>query len=565
MIFDWLGKLGSRPDHPMHDVSEARNLLADLPHDAFKAVEEITAWLGSVTDTEDFRLDDRVGVIKLLDETAQPYQRKLCRDYLTAARMQKFQENRLWLAIFEFWKHSAAAYLQCIEEYGRMAKGAEAVKDELPVLAARALRALAAQGKWLHIRYRPIEERIWADLGKVCQFAETKLFTRNLFPLYPGNAANTSVQQELVKALMFEMSSPGSLSHTQMELVDRLVSHYAASFNFEERPTPASTFYFDLSLAAAPTRAYKGMQLHPMLRFFGGGIAAAKLGGLVHSLDEGAAPQELGFGEEYTRDALLDVLDHLQLYWASAPPTRQHMRTRAMERFSVAHRFPEIFRQIAGGEKNVIASMPENPDLLHQERMDMKLYGSVTEKTKQMIAETEARNIEAEKDETESWIMENVSAGGFGAVVPQLSGDWLKVGVLLGLKAAQGGKWMVGVVRRLGRDASQRVSVGIQTLSRNPVSVRLRLLEENEIPAWQGIAEVSSGPYFDAVLLPHDAVKGEEPSLVLEKGHFAPGRDCLMLVSGEAHLVKLTSVLEQGEDFERIGLSRPDQDVAAAG
>ncbi|MEW5943021.1 MAG: hypothetical protein AB1710_04095 [Pseudomonadota bacterium] len=558
MIFDWLEKLGSRPDHPMHGVAEARNLLADLPRDAFRAVEEITAWLSSVTDTEGFRLNDRVGVIKLLDETAQPYQRKLCRDYLTAARMQKFQESRLWAAIFEFWKHSAAAYLLCLEEYGRTVKGAESVKDELPLLAVRALRSLAAQKKWLHIRYRPIEERIWADLCKVYQFAEAKAFAHNLFPLYPESARNTSVQQELLKALMFEMSSPGSLSHTQMELVDRLVAHFAPSFNFEERPTPGSTFYFDLSLAAAPTRAYKGMQLHALLRFFGGGVAAAKLGGLVHSLEEGATPPELGFGEEYARDALLDMIEHLQLYWASKPPQRQHMRTRTMARFSVAHRFPEILRQIAADEKNAVADEAESRDLPHPVPLDMKLYGFVAEKTQRFMPEMGGGNAEAEKDETESWIMENVSAGGFGAVVPQLNGDWLKVGTLLGLKAEQGGRWMLGAVRRLGRDASERVSVGIQTLSRNPVPVRFRLLEQSELPRWREIAEAASGPYLTAVLLPHDAVKGEGPSLVVERNNLVAGRNCLMLVSGEAHLVRLASVLEQGEDYERVGFTHPD-------
>lgn len=552
MIFKWLDKFGDKPDHPMQNMAEARRLLAELPLDAFKAVEEIAFWLGSVRDTEGFRLDRRVEVVKLLDETAQAYQRKLGRDYLTALRMQKFQENRLWLLIFDYWKNAADAYMQCIDEYGRQAKGAEAVKDELPLLAARALRALAAQKKWLHIRYRPVEERIWADIAKLSLLAEAKLFLKSLFPLYPGGAAPGSVQQELLKALVFEMSSPNSLSPTHMDLTDRLVQLYVNSFTFDERPSPASTFYIDMSKAAAPTRAHKGMQLHPMLRFFGSNVAAEKLAVPIQALKEGVMPPELGFGDECLKEDLLDVLEHLRLYWASTPPLRKHMRTRTTSRFNVVYRFPEIRRKIAEGERGVVASVLENKDLLHQERVDLQLYGFVTEKTKQMMAKTASRNTAAEKDQTESWVMDNISAGGFGAVVPQISGDWLKVGILLGLKAEQESKWAVGVVRRLGRDASMRISVGIQTLAREPVSVRLRPLEPGEVSMWEKMADAPSYKYIAAILLPPGAVTAGDATLLIEKGSFVAGRNYLLLFRDEKRVIKTSRLLEEGEDFERV-------------
>jgi len=36
--------------------------------------------------------------------------------------------------------------------------------------------------------------------------------------------------------------------------------------------------------------------------------------------------------------------------------------------------------------------------------------------------------------DTETWIVEDVSAGGFGAGIPKLKGEWLKIGCLLGLQ-----------------------------------------------------------------------------------------------------------------------------------
>jgi hypothetical protein len=70
-MFEWLSNLGKRPDHPMYNVAQAQKLLADLPKDHDKALEEIASWLNTVTATEGFAAADRTGVIMLLDETAQ--------------------------------------------------------------------------------------------------------------------------------------------------------------------------------------------------------------------------------------------------------------------------------------------------------------------------------------------------------------------------------------------------------------------------------------------------------------------------------------------------------------
>ena len=65
--------------------------------DALKALEEITGWLEALRDhAGEFKLDHQVAVLGLLDEAAQPYVRKLQRDYFLCAAINKFQENRLW-------------------------------------------------------------------------------------------------------------------------------------------------------------------------------------------------------------------------------------------------------------------------------------------------------------------------------------------------------------------------------------------------------------------------------------------------------------------------------------
>ena len=81
----------------MADLKEARKILDEVPpHDAHKALEELGNWLDSVSSTEGFKPELRSQLLCLIDEAAQSHVRKLVREYLSTARLSKFQEGRLW-------------------------------------------------------------------------------------------------------------------------------------------------------------------------------------------------------------------------------------------------------------------------------------------------------------------------------------------------------------------------------------------------------------------------------------------------------------------------------------
>ena len=80
-----LGFFGKKSDHPMADLKSAQALLEDLPKsDALKALQELTAWVESVREQAEFRMDHQLAVLRLLDETARPFERKLMREYFAA-------------------------------------------------------------------------------------------------------------------------------------------------------------------------------------------------------------------------------------------------------------------------------------------------------------------------------------------------------------------------------------------------------------------------------------------------------------------------------------------------
>jgi len=136
---------GRRPDHPMADIREARKILEDVPtNDALRAVEELSHWFDSVRTAEGFEPLYRSELVQLIDESAQNPLRKLSRDYLSTPRLSKFQEGRLWGAIYEFWRQSALAFVACVDLYASGAKGASALKPQMPLLALRGAAAFVS-------------------------------------------------------------------------------------------------------------------------------------------------------------------------------------------------------------------------------------------------------------------------------------------------------------------------------------------------------------------------------------------------------------------------------------
>ena len=484
-----------KPDHPMADIKEARKLLAELPSsDAFKCADELTHWMQSVMAEEGFKPDYRAQLIQLLDETAQAHLRKLARDYLASPRLAKFQEVRLWKAIFEYWHQAGLAYAACVDAYAGGAKGADALKGSMPLLISRALRALATQIKWMYVRYGPMDPAVWGVIAKVYAFAEARKLSQASAALYPGIPGDSTPEQEFLKAVMLSASSPDSLLPLEIELAERLIAHFCTLFTLRLEQQPDIAYWIDLATSQAPLRLARPPQHAPTLRFFAAGKALEELENLIATVKRtGSVPAQVNLGGSYPAETVLAVLDHLAVYWSPKPPERKHQRQAVKSRLNVVHGFD-----------GVLGAFGDGP---------------------------------GEAGDTESWIVENVSAGGFGVGIPEIKGEWLKIGSLLGLQPEGGDTWVLGVIRRLQRETPVKASVGIQTVAK---SAELLQLSTGSGGSETGI-HVSDGsePPGEARLLLRPGVFVAGQNLEYQKG----AATCMLMPQG---------VLESGEEYELV-------------
>ena len=486
---------GGKPDHPMADPKEARRLLDDLPaQDPLKALEELTHWFESVSMAEGFKLEQRIQLLFQIDEAGQARVRKLARDYFASIRPSKVQENRLWKGIHEYWSQAGQAFGRAVDQFVTGAKGADTAKAMLPLLIVRTLRAISQQIKWMHMRYGPVDLGAWGVFNRVYGFAEFRGIAGARMAVYPGVAGESTPQQEFLKGVVFSASSPDALLPLEVELAERLIGEFTPKFTLGGTPSPDMSYWTDVNQNMAPQRLVRPPQQTPTLRCFGASAALAEVKGYIQKIEANRqVPSNLSLGGAYEPEVVLDVLEHLALYWSTEPPERKHPRHSVKSRLSVAHGYDGLLGVLGQSE-----------------------------------------SLDFEANAVESWIVENVSAGGFGAVVQQLKGDWLKVGSLIAMQPEGGSNWVTGIVRRINKVGTGQARVGIQSLSKSPLAGKF----------WTGVATESG------VLLKTGEPDSGEVRIVLKPGVFVPGQNLESERSGRFHVYMPQTIEDKGEDYE---------------
>jgi hypothetical protein len=487
---------GGKTDHPMADPREAKRILGELPaQDAFKSLEELTHWLESVSAAEGFRPEARIQTLAMIDEAAQQRLRRLAREYFAAERPSRFQENRLWTALHGYWRQAGVSLARAVDLFVQGAKGAENAKGALPLLLVRTLRALAQQVKWMHLRYGPIDAAAWGLFNGVYAYAEVRELTQAKVVPYPGVAGESTPQLEFLKGAMFGASAPDCLLPREADFAERVIADFAPGFTLAAAPLPAQAFWTDLGKPMAPARASRAPASGPGVRFLGAGGALAEIEALIERVyTSGQVPSSLGAGAGLEPEFVLEVLRHLATNWSPQQPERRSQRHAVKSRLSVAHGYEGVIGALGGSGS-----------------LDFDAQGS------------------------ESWIVENVSAGGFGAVVPQLKGDWLRVGAVLALQPEGGTNWVLGLVRRVNKTTPQQARVGVETLCRTPEVLRFGV---------GGGATASE----EGVLMRNGGTS--EARILLKPGVYAPLQN-LETERGAHRFVYIPQGLaERGEDYD---------------
>ena len=487
---------GGKSEHPLASIKSAQALLKNLPkNDAYMSLMELTEWIESAAEQNDFKLDHQFAVISLIDEAAQSYVRKLVREYFTPFEINKFQENRLWLLLNNFSRHAAEAYYTVFNRYCNAEKGSIALKPQLPLLAARAVYAHISQLKFVCSRYGQVDSSIWANLARLYKHAEQLLYLDTPVNLYPGLTGNTTLKCELGHVLVWYDSGLSSLSHVYIHLTERIVAQYCSSVDIHSEISGNSRIFFDLNNPAEASRINMDATTHPAMRFISMPTMQARVEELMKVLKKNIVPEDLNLDGNFDAEVVMKAAQHL-LNYLIAPPVRRSERRSANVTLNVVNSFEKVL-----DSSNTV---------------------------QQFTHEKPAR-----------WVTEEISVGGFSSVLPKGS-DGIGIGSLLGIQPDGMSHWGVAVVRRLLRDEHKNMHAGAEILAIQVAAVSLNLNGKN------------SGDAQRALWLypkPGQASGGDQ-LLLMGIDTYSPNRSLKIELDGKHYLLIPGGLQEKGLDYD---------------
>jgi len=419
-MFDWLkSNLGIGPDHPMYNAAAAEKLLAELPADAAKALEEVASWLETVAGAQGFEAENRLAVVRLLDDSGQLREAELPRDFLGKPALKDFERLNLWHILVSFWEQLANAYRVCVAEMppAKVVPGERAAPERVTI-AARAVRALSNEAKLLQMRYLPVRPQIWRALAELQTLTETEKLGLGAVKIYPKDAVPSNPQLEFVRALMLDVSSPETEQPQHLELTARVVARLAAGFAFSASQGPGCNLYFDLAHPDRPAHVNPKTPAAASIRYFGAGKVNLALQEIIDRHTQHPDEPERRFGDDFSNDEKLILLKHLLLHWSDAPPNPREPQVKIDAHIKLGHGFTAACELVTRVEFSGMAEMTEDQRIKVKEQTGITLEAKTTSVP------------------VVDWIERHASKWGIGVDIPRQDEPWAKIGTLCAFQPA---------------------------------------------------------------------------------------------------------------------------------
>jgi hypothetical protein len=506
-MLGWL-KSSDEPDHPLADPRTAKTTLAAIvAQSPVMALEVLGGHLESIREAVRVTAPRIFDIVDAIDVAAKPLTRRLGTEFLKPLNAaNRASQMRVAHVTGNYWNSLATAYRMLLEMIETGDPSAGALKPRLALIAARAIRAFNLHLKWRLLRYVPVDVRLWGSLARVWSVADRRGVARDKVVVYPGAWGESSVERELLKALMLSVSSTDSLPKLQVEIVERLCAQYSEFFALQPTQSTGVHFQFDTEADRAPSR-HTGEAPHGV-RFFGPSEAATPLKQLAEDIRlTGTVPSTVNLGADYPAQDLIEVLEHLARYWSPLPPSRRESRRYSQERVQIVRGFEQVLAAVDAdefgwGDDDVVI---------------------------------------------EDWSADNESPGGIGLLVPPGLGDWVALGELVGIKyQEEGAAWGAGIVRRITQGAEGQRYVGIELHSRGVIRVLLHALRAD------GSHHADPALAVNALLLPSssdNSLGRLTMNLLMRVGSFVQRDSYGLTLYGMDYLLVPKTTVAAGDDY----------------
>ena len=556
-------KPGARSNHPLGSDDNVAELLAAIPPDPTRTLHEVDHWLADCA-----RFQEEIGTRALLrailrlDAAAAMARAALIERYLAPSHREHMSEV-LWAALDQNLRHVVAGYRHCLELQARTPQ--EGIdRHDLVLAALRGIGAAATRKKLLRFRYRPADAAWWQEMHDLISLAGRLGIANEAALPYDGGAKKVTALQFYLAAAYFELAPLSNLVPQQLEVIEHLLLEGADTLELAGSAGAATTHRIDLGGARGPTPLDRDSAPgQGTLRY----LSQARLRPLVTRLatelrksrELPEALQASGANGDQVRQLVTVLMQH----WADAPPQRGKARHSTRDDLQVVLGFGLARRMIAFADfarsgRSLEYSGGDINALFHERHFGgsvMEDAATPAEPAQPLVVNPlevlQKLELSGDRQMMEHWVQTDISDTGLGATAPAVRAKH-RIGSLVCLRYADGIEWHLGLIRRIGRDAGGLATLGIETLAWPSLSAQARPLADETQATWAQLENAGHG-YLDAILVSHDG-----PELILPRGAFAADLP-IRVRAGETVLqVKLTQLVERGDDFDRVRFAAID-------
>jgi 5'-deoxynucleotidase YfbR-like HD superfamily hydrolase len=444
-------------------------------------------------------------------------------------------EDAVFREVVQLWQKTAKAYARCAEKTPPENGAAHA--DQLATLLHRCIYFTGMAILEHHRARREAQWGLWLDLhGHYGTAEDLGVAIRDIPDVFEAHVGKTHCAATYLAFVLCDMAGGYGLSLRDQ----RLVYRWATAWSRLIRLYPAVVggtlplFAIDLMQDVALRPSSECLRID-QVRCLDTSHLAAHISEVRQKLRQRVPPNEIGLGENCTRQQCTRLLGHLARQWSQGRAARKFRRHATSGVIQICAGFEEMHYFISGKK----FQQPGSASIYSRDAFErvFSLRFQENPQQTQQYQQEEATTAYA----ADTWEMVNQSANGF-RLIRNVEGRKIAHGQLLALCPRDSERFLLAQATWLMQENHGGLISGLKALPGLPQAICAR-----PVPAMGQPLEM----YHRAFLLPALETTGAEASLVLPAGWFRP-RLIVEVFADEAWRASLKEVLDSGPDFDRV-------------
>lgn len=474
-------------------------------------------------------LRERLKIVEQLRETIIYIQAEMAKRYEGKQVPFGAAEQQAWDSVCKLWQALELAYQYCLQG---CLEGDAGVTEHVALITQRGLRCTGLLMLEHYRAYRQVEEKWWQHLHSLYAYAESRGYAAT--PV--KDSLNTqsefsSCVAVYVQATLINLANPYQLSFKQMNLLDRWLDKWGARVAVNSsRATSSEQAEIAVDLTGA---ANSPSARSDSLRYLDTKRLSEGLRKRIKFLRQGGSPGDLDVGKGCSQPECEKLLILLYKQWCEMPTARICERRDSDSAAQVCFGMPAMHFFING--KKPFEPTDKGANLDWKAAQELQMFGRVSEKSVDLRAEQLGFALE-------TWQIQDESASGFCLVRQMQGSDRISHHQVLALRPEDGSQFVLAVVCWLTLTIAGELVLGVRVLPGVPVAIGVKPISLNH---------PEQSKRVPALMLPKMAALQTEPSLILPKGLFQPGK-MLEVHPSAVQRLKLQALLEKGSDYERV-------------